>query len=346
VAIGTIADMVKLHGVNRTLAKAGMEVFSENSNKGLQELKSLAGLGKSLNSEDISFQIGPRLNAAGRMGDAGRASKLLFTEDRGQARELAMILDRENQSRKSITSAIVDEAMAKANNEKSSEHCLILHGLEWHEGLIGIAASKLLNHFHKPTIILTGKDILKGSLRSIDGINIHDILVRCDDLLISYGGHSAAAGLSIEIDKLDEFKQRVKVCIAEIWNDEIGTPVQVVNLSVSGTDSTVCEGMEIAELIKFNQLLQPFGQDNPEPVYCTDDLCRLRNIKLIGKERNHLRFDALINGTWLNSIGFGFGQQAFNCLVDRQDGCRIAFYLQYNSFRGQKKIQLRLVDFM
>ena len=339
VAVGTIADMVTLQGVNRILAKAGLEVISQKSNEGLQELTTLSSPGKLVNSEDISFQIAPRLNAAGRMGAAGRASELLLTEDRAQARKIAAILDRENQQRKSISSDIVNEAISLANEKKKGGHCLILHNSEWHEGLIGIAASKLARHFHKPTIILTGKEILKGSARSVEGVNIHEILSRCKDLLIAYGGHRAAAGLTIKVNQLAEFVGRVEEYIEEIWNEEIGTPVQLVNLSIN-------KNVKIPQLIKFNQLLQPFGQGNPEPVYCTDNSCCLRNIKLIGKDRNHIRFDALINGEWQNAIGFGFGKDAFNYLVDRTNGCQIAFHLQYNSFRGQNKIQLQLVDFI
>ncbi len=339
VAVGTISDMVQLHGVNRILVKAGLQVIQEQTNEGLRQLIALSGSGSQTNSTDIAFQIAPRLNAAGRMGDARRASELLETQDRAGAVRLALNLDRENKRRKEITERLANEAMSMAQVRIDKGHCLILHGADWHEGVIGIVASKLVNHFHRPTIILTGKEVLKGSARSIPGVNMHDLLRRCEDLLISYGGHSAAAGLSINRSMLDEFNQRVEMYLMEIWASIETAPVLAIDLSV-GKD------IKIDQLMQFNELLEPFGQGNPEPIYCTRDICRLRNIKLIGKERSHIRFNLLLDGIWLNVIGFGFGKDAFNLLSDRMDGCQIAFHLQYNSFRGQKRLQLQLIDFV
>ncbi|NOX25636.1 MAG: single-stranded-DNA-specific exonuclease RecJ [Deltaproteobacteria bacterium] len=340
VAVGTIADMVKLHGVNRTLAKAGLDVIDRQTNEGLRQLIGLAGVDRPVNAGDISFQIAPRLNAAGRLGEAGRASELLTSNNRLQAGKLAAVLDQENTRRKEITGDIVSEAMSMAQRLMSAnKHCLVLHGQAWHEGLIGIAASKLVNQFYRPTIILTGREILRGSARSIPGVDIHVLLKRCDDLLIAYGGHSAAAGLSINIDQLAQFNQRLEDYLDEIWPGIDSTAAQIIDMAIKGN-------IKIHELIEFNQLLQPFGQGNPEPVYCPEDPCRLRNIRLIGKERSHVRFDALINGEWLNVIGFGFGKGALKGLTERRVGCRIAFHLQYNTFRGQRKLQLQLLDFI
>ncbi len=338
VAIGSIADMVDLQGVNRILTKAGLEVIDGGNNLGLQQLINLSGLSSGINSEDISFQLSPRINAAGRMGEAGRASKLLQCKNIKEANRLAKVLDDENSRRKEITGEIVESAMLKAQKQGVQEHCIIVHDPEWHEGLIGIVASNLVNYFHKPAIVLTGKENLKGSCRSIEGVNIHDLLVTCEDLLTAYGGHNAAAGLSINIEQLEDFRQRVESSLAQNWDDRNNTPVQLVNLNIASN-------IKIDELISFNNLMQPFGMGNPEPAYCTGASCSLRNIKLIGKERNHIRFDALINGQWLNTIGFGFGKEAFERLTERMDGCRMVFHLQYNSYKGRKKIQLRLLDF-
>jgi single-stranded-DNA-specific exonuclease len=338
-AIGTIADMVKLRGVNRIIAKAGLAVIEQQTNEGLRQLIARTGIEGSVDAEAVSFQIAPRLNAAGRLGDAGRASELLSSDDGEKAARLAAVLDDENTRRREITGDIAREAMAMAQGAVSeNRRSLILYGPAWHEGLIGIAASKLVNHFYRPTIILTGGEILRGSARSIPGINIHALLTRCDDLLITYGGHAAAAGFSINLANLPRFKQRLEDYLAEL-GDTAGDRVQTI-------DTVIKNGTTINELMDFNQLLQPFGQGNPEPVYCPDGLCRLRNIKLIGKEKNHVRFDARINDQWLNAIGFGFGRDACRELTKRRDGCRIAFHMQYNNFRGQRKLQLQLLDFI
>lgn len=340
VAIGTIADMVDLQGLNRTMTKAGLQVVAKQSNKGIRHLLAICGISDGqLNSNDIAYQIAPRLNAAGRMGSAARASDLLRADQDLQAGLLAEALDLENKYRKEITGAIIDEAMLMAKQIDQRGRCIILHGHEWHEGLLGIVASKIVGSFNKPTIIFAGRNRLKGSARSIPGVNMHALLDSCADLLISYGGHSTAAGMSIQKEMLPSFIKRMEELMADLPEIETKS-AQPINLLISSE-------VEIGELIDFNDLLQPFGQGNPEPVYCTDGSSYLRNIQLIGKDRSHIRFSASINGAWLNGVGFGFGEEAHAELMTcSKKGCAIAFNLHYNHYRGQRNLQLNLVDFI
>lgn len=344
VAIGTIADMVPLRTINRVFAKAGLEVLACTENLGLIELLALCHLqpGQVLNHEDVSFQIGPRLNAAGRMGDANRASTLLSSGDQHLVRYLAEVIQQENIVRRDLTSQFVIEAMRViAAQDKPDQPCLIIHGQNWHLGLLGIIASRLVDQFSKPVIVLSGIGTLKGSARSIPGINIHETLAACADKIIEYGGHSNAAGLSIKESNLASFIDQVN----EIVQGQMlgGVKASSINLSLIITQETA-----FADLEAIYTLLAPFGQDNPEPIFTTEKPCRLRNMQVIGKEKNHLRFlvswDGL-GGRWLDGIGFGFAKvigQAHN----GEAKLEIAFTLKENRFNGQKKPQVMLQDVM
>ncbi len=336
VAVGTVADMVNLKGPNRIMVKAGLEISGHKQNIGLRSLMAVsAARDKPLDAEYISFQLAPRLNAAGRMNHAELASELLATDDDSLAAQMARSLDLENSRRKELTSQISGQALDIAASDKS--RCLLIHGRDWHEGLIGIVASRVVDQFARPVIVMAGEGQLRGSARSIPGVNMYDLLARCGDLLTTFGGHAAAAGMSLAENKLPAFKERLETEAREMMGELDCQPIQALDLYIN-------QDMDLKELLNFNELLQPFGQGNPEPIFFTD--CALRNIRLIGKDKNHLRFEALFNHKWYKGIGFGLNKRAAQSLADCYNQCAIAFNLRYNQFRGQKTIELQLLDFL
>ncbi len=339
VAVGTISDMVPLRGTNRILAKAGLEVLVETDNPGLIKLLELCHFprGQNLTTEDISFQIGPRLNAAGRMGDAGRASTLLSSGDPVVVRQLAEVINRENMARRELTTQLVAEAIAMVEAQGPCQQpCLILHDRNWHLGLLGIISSKLVDLFHKPTIIFGGMGVLKGSARSIPGINIHEIISACAEKILEYGGHSCAAGLSLKEENFHPFVTMANDVLMRYGGSNEQHPR--LNVDFVMTDKT-----EFADLETTCAQLAPFGQGNPEPIFTTDRPCRLRNMQVIGKEKNHLRFAAFLADRWLEGVGFGFASVAEQA-VNGEALLTLAFSLKENRFNGQTKPQIMLHD--
>ena len=342
VAVGTISDMVPLRSINRVLTKAGLEVLANTENLGFLELLAFCHIqpGQTLNHEDISFQIGPRLNAAGRMGDAKRASTLLSTEDKHLVKYLADVIQQENVARRDLTSKLVIEAMKVV--EAKTEHdqpCLIIHGQDWHLGLLGIIAARLVDQFYKPVIVFGGIGTLKGSARSIPGINIHETMTACAEKIIDYGGHSSAAGLSI---KEADFPSFVKMANESVRNQTLGG----VTPSSMNVDFMITGKTAFAELEALCSLLAPFGQGNPEPIFTTSEPCRLRNMQVIGKDKTHLRFlvswDGLA-GRWLEGIGFGFAEVIEKAIYG-EARLQLAFSIKENRFNGQTKPQITLHD--
>jgi len=340
VAVGTISDMVPLRGTNRILAKAGLAVMANTENQGLSELLERCHMqrGQSVSHEDIAFQIGPRLNAAGRMGDARRASALLSLGDRGEVSLLAEVIERENLARRELTTRLVSEAVRMV--EALAAHlrpCLILHGREWHLGLLGIISSKLVEMFSKPVLIFSGSGILKGSARSVPGVNIHEAIEACAGEVIEFGGHSAAAGLSLKEENLPAFMRAME---ERVGGQMMGSEGALPRMSV---DYLVTEATVYADLETACTLLAPFGQGNPEPIFATERPCRLRNMQVIGKERNHLRFSAFLADRWLDGVGFGFGKVA-DLATNGEARLTLAFSMKENRFNGQTRPQIMLLD--
>ncbi len=340
VAIGTISDMVPLQGINRLFTKAGLEVLANSENLGLIELLALCKIhkGQNINPDDIAFQIGPRLNAAGRMGAANRASTLLFSRDKQLARELAEGIEKENIARRELTGQLVLEATNLVmEQDKYDQPCLIIHGQDWHLGLLGIISSRLVDLFSKPVIVFGGSGILKGSARSVPGINIYETIAACAEKIIEYGGHSSAAGLSLKEESLPSF--------IELANETVKIQQRYIDSTPQGLsiDFVITDQTTFADIETVYALLAPFGQGNPEPVFTTDKPCRLRNMQVIGKEKNHLRFSAFLAGRWLDGIGFGFAH-VIEKAINGEAMLALAFTIKENRFNGQTKPQLMLND--
>ena len=262
-ALGTLADMVPLDEQNRIIVKNGLLKLAEGKRAGIAALKSISGIvqGSSITSEQVAFKLAPRVNAAGRMSEPKIALELFRTADRGIADELARELDRFNALRKQEEERIAEEAAYHAV-QQINDAALVITGENWNQGVIGIVASRMIEKWHKPTIILCRDgDTYKGSGRSVEGFNLYEALKECSDTLASFGGHPMAAGVRVEPQYLDSFAKRFKKTAHEIMQKN--PPPQLIY-----TDGVL--GLQEAlnwDFIRELDGMQPFGPENPEPVF-------------------------------------------------------------------------------
>ncbi|MFP4017072.1 MAG: single-stranded-DNA-specific exonuclease RecJ, partial [Halanaerobiales bacterium] len=334
VALGTVADIVTMTGENRTLVKKGLEIINKTNNLGLGILIKKVGLDdKEITTGRIGYIIAPHLNAAGRVSDPESCIELLITEDSVRAEEIASNLREINKERQDLEQRILDQAreMVEKEIDLEKEKAIILASDEWHHGVIGIVASRLVDEYYRPTILIAiDNGIGKGSCRSISGLNIHDVLSKCSGYLEGYGGHKMAAGLSIDPDNISDFR----VCMNDFLNSVLTKEDLIPILS---TDALLEETDINMDLYEQLSLLEPFGIGNPRPRFV---LCRTNVAKAypVGKNNKHLKF-SLSSG--LEGIGFGFGDKAGEFCND----LNIACHLDLNEWQGNVKLQLCLEDF-
>lgn len=346
VALGTIADVVSLRGANRILAKNGLLLLSEAKRPGIAALKEVSGLSgrAKLSERQVSFALAPRINAAGRMSSPDKALELLIGKDPRQAAALAKALDRENNKRKDLEEKIWIQAQEQAlfHLQGASEglRCsgLVLCDPNWHPGVMGIVASRLAETWNRPTILLTsdGK-MLKGSGRSALEVDLHAALKGCAELLDSFGGHKGAAGLALLPDNLEKLRDKFQEAILRQAN------------SITLNSKITLDGeLSLAEidypLVKELEMLQPFGQDNPEPVFVSPPLSVIYG-KTFGKKAQHLSLELREQGGRRVLRGKAFGQAKrfkANELSGRR--VRVAFYPRIDTYAGLDDIELYLVD--
>ncbi|MDH5299069.1 MAG: DHHA1 domain-containing protein, partial [Desulfobulbaceae bacterium] len=338
VAIGTIGDMVPLVGVNRILSIAGLEELNDHPRPGLRQLLRMAdALERRVTAEDIGYRIGPRLNAPGRLGEADLALELLVTDDGERAAALAGEVDAINRRRQELVEEVHRQATAAANDATAGgRRTLVLHGEHWHGGVLGIVASKMVDVFARPVIMLRseGAGLVKGSGRSVEGLDLHQALTRCSDLLEQYGGHPSAAGLTLRAENLDAFRERLEAIVAEQLDEEAMRPVLWIDGELGSPD--------LGDHAFFDgfQRLAPFGVGNPEPVFVSAAAVRLEQPRVVGN--NHLQFSWRVNGTSWHGIAFGCGHHLH---AVQEQPTRLVFMVRRNSFRGREQWQLQAVDF-
>ncbi len=334
VALGTIADMVPLTGENRILARHGLHVMRQSSFPGINALIKVAGIGQTLNSYDVGFRLGPRLNAAGRMGQAQRALELLLTDDPARALDLAKELDAENRERQKVEKDILrkaEAALAPVYNEES-DFAVVAAGRGWHAGVIGIVASRLVRKMNRPVVVIAIDEsgCGRGSCRSIKGFNIVEALADCSVALLRYGGHHMAAGLEVEEERLPDF-------IRSFHNAARSRLTAEDLIPTIGIDSWIALEDVDAPLYEAQEQLNPTGQGNPAPVWAVRGV-RMQNCRQVGD--GHLKCDVVLGNTCRNAIGFNmWTEQDYAVPVD------IAFRLQKNEFRGRTSYELNMIDF-
>jgi single-stranded-DNA-specific exonuclease len=334
VAVATISDIVPMVGENRLMVRHGLKHLPNTLNPGLRALQEVTGMSGPAVSMDIGFRIGPRLNAAGRMDVPEDALATLTTECRRTAFELAQKLDVYNKERQAFEGLIRREAVEMLNRDFDPirDPVIVLGSRDWHHGVVGIVASRLMRQYHKPTFIIAiDKDgIGKGSGRSIEGISLVDAIRACEGDLLAGGGHAMAAGLSIEEGKLDAFRKNFADYVLSNSNAEQRQPKLMY-------DAEISFGQLSLEFLSSYELLQPFGNGNPQPVFISREVGLSRSPQHM--KNNHLRFMLRQGYHEQDAVYFGGGEHP---LPDPP--WDVAFTVDRNTFRGRTTLQLIIQD--
>lgn len=335
VALATVADVVPLTGVNRVLVRHGLVALSRADRPGVRALKEVAGLaaGAPVTSGLVGFRLGPRINAAGRLDDASVGLQLLRARTLEEARPLARALDVANQERQILEHRILGTALEQAES-RGAERGLVLWGEDWHPGVVGIVAARVVDRLHRPVVVVGVQDgVGKGSARSIERFHLVDALTRCAELLTRYGGHRAAAGVTLEARALPAFRQAFARVASELLTPEDLERTCRVDAVVDPSELTECavEGLSA---------LGPFGPGNPEPVLLARGLsARARVLEAKRGGAGHLKL-ALPEAPRLDAIGFGMAER----VEEARGRVDLAFQATVDEFRGQRRVALRLRD--
>jgi single-stranded-DNA-specific exonuclease len=338
VALGSAADIVPLIDENRLLVKKGLEKINRHNRLGIQALIESAGMtNRTIGTGQIVFILAPRINAVGRLGNAERAVRLLTTDSEQRAKNIASILEAENRTRKYIDEETYKEALELIEKEYdlNSDRAVILSKEEWHPGVIGIVASRIVEHIYRPTVMISMKEGLgKGSARSISGFDIYSALKQCEDCLLGFGGHKYAAGLTIRSDKVDKFKKKFK----SVANETLQAEDLVQKLWV---DSEIALTEISDKMVRILNEFAPFGPQNMRPVFLTQNLQVVGSSRLVGK--NHLKFKVRQGGEVYDAIGFDLGELQYR-LNPGESNLDIVYVIEENHYNGQIKMQLRVKD--
>ena len=343
-AVATIGDVVPLSGENRVITSIGMKMMRDNKWPGLRGLMKSVDMEKAVSASDISFGIVPRINAAGRMGDGDRALRMLLSTDRDEIELLAEELSQENRKRQTTEKDIMDQVLLPEHLVTGPEDSIVVSiGEDWHQGVVGIVASRLTDRFNKPSIVLTKETdtLLQGSARSTDYINIHDALMSCGNIFEKVGGHARAAGMTLRADRVPLLIAGINRFIAE--TEKNGIPPR--------SESAVCD-MKPSEISLENALLlerlQPCGEGNPEPVFV------IKCLNVISCERSgatgaHLRIRFSdgdpAEGRYGRAVnGFAFGAGRYADVVGSMGRCDILATLSVNRWNGNESVSLTVLD--
>ena len=335
VALGTIADLVPLTGENRILVHAGLERLNDTRRPGLLALKKVAGISGKIGGYEVGFQIGPRLNAAGRLENAEEALHLLLARDVAEAEPLAQRLDTRNQERQQIERGIATEAIGAVRAKfNPATDCVIVEGqLLWHIGVVGIVASRVLQEFYRPTIILGGDaGEWRGSGRSIEGFDLAAALRECDDLLVRHGGHAMAAGVTIHPDNVDKFRARLNDLARRTLRPEQFQPSLRLDAEVAFADLGV-------EALRELEKLQQTGMGNPAVTLFARNLSHARPLLRMGAEKKHAKLWLTDGAKTIEAVLWNVGNGPLP--VGKFDA---AFAPQLNEFNGKTSVQLKVID--
>ena len=335
VALGTIADIVSLTGENRILVSAGLKRLNTTSRPGLVALKQIAQCNSPLGTYEAGFQLAPRLNAAGRLETAETSLRLLLARDMSEAMPLAQALDADNRERQKLERGIADQAIAAVNARFNpvNDFVIVEGKADWHVGVVGIVAARLLQRYYRPTIVVGGDgELWRGSGRSIPGFDLAAALRQCGDLLVRHGGHALAAGLTIRPDNFEPFRARLNELAASALKAEaLEPPLRLdaeVGLEEITLESLACLGQ-----------LWPTGQGNPAVQFCARNLIHQRPLQRLGAEKQHVKMWITDGSTTHEAVWWGGGNESLP--VGRFD---LAFAPQVNDYNGRRSVQLKVLD--
>jgi single-stranded-DNA-specific exonuclease len=371
VALASSADIVSLQGENRILTSFGLKRINEQPRPGVKALIRAAQqtIGK-IGTSQVVFGLAPRINAAGRIGDGGRAVKLLMAKTDDEAQHYAAELEFANSSRRRIDEdaffeacGFVDGLIHRAESDESPrDRIIVLHNPGWHAGVIGIVASRLVDRYHLPVVLLTTIDgVAKGSARSIIGFDIHSAIKRCENTVMNFGGHKYAAGLSIAVDRVPEFRTAINAVASEMITDAMLEPEILIDASISLNELN-------PKFFAITRQFQPYGPDNMRPVFHAKEVEVVGVPRTVGKTTPHLKFQVrsaaiarktdaalapnvtpfTLGGAPIEAIGFGLGERIAELQTSDKKGRKdleLIFSLEENEYNGRITPQLVVKDF-
>ncbi|MFN4007710.1 MAG: single-stranded-DNA-specific exonuclease RecJ [Chitinophagaceae bacterium] len=337
VATAIAADIVPITGENRVLTYFGLQKVNNNPCAGIAALMKLAAIQQTMHVSNLVFVIAPRINAAGRMDDAKKAVQLFIEQDPTKALALAELLHSDNTDRKEADKSISEEALQMINSDVTLQQrkTTVVYQEHWHKGVVGIVASRLIEHYYRPTIVLTKSgDVVAGSARSVPGFNLYEAIHACREHLIGYGGHFAAAGMTLHPQEVANFSQKFETVVRNTITDELLIPEIVIN--------AVLPFAAISE--KFYNIIhqmEPFGPENMRPVFVTHRVKETGFSKVVKEQ--HLRFVLEHDGITFTGISFGMGHRGAE--LQPQQYYDIVYTLDLNDFKGTRSVQLKVIDF-
>ncbi len=342
VAVSIASDLVSIVDENRILAHYGLKRLNEAPRKGLQAMITLAGLEPGhLTIDDIVFKIGPRINAAGRMESGRVAVELMTAPDEGSAMEAARRINEFNNERKNIDRIITREALEMVNsgNCLSAGNATIVYNPQWHKGVVGIVASRLVEAFYRPTIVLTQSNgFVTGSARSVHGFDLYEAIESCADLLENFGGHLYAAGLTLKEENLPEFVERMEKFIAGKIVPQMKTPVVEIDSELSFSQIT-------PKFLRLLKQFQPFGPGNTAPVFLTENVYDAGNGRKVGAEGGHLKLELIEESSAYNPVpAIGFNMAQYFDYIKAGNPVDVCYSIVENHYRGSSTMQLRIRD--
>ncbi len=338
VCLGTVADIVPLQGENRILVRHGLSYLSNSARPGLQALCQACGIRQNtITAWEVGFLLAPRVNAAGRLDDAGLAVEMLLSDDYDAALEMARLLNKANQERQNLEAVTLAEALGMLEQDPglADRDVLVLASANWHPGVIGIVASRLVDRFYKPVLLIAcDQELGKGSARSISGFHLYNALEYCAGYLTGYGGHAMAAGFLLPVEQVDILREKINDYAAAHLCEAETEPVMELDALVSLQDITY-------ELINEIEQLAPYGHGNPGPVFALQQ-ARLVNCRGVGKNNAHLKMLLSDHSAVMDGIGFNLGQFAGELAVAKE--VSVAFTPEVNTWQGRQTLQVKVQD--
>ncbi|MFN8359235.1 MAG: single-stranded-DNA-specific exonuclease RecJ [Candidatus Kapaibacterium sp.] len=337
VALASTADIVPLIGENRALVYFGLQVLNESPRAGFRGLLECADMQPgNLTTSSIVYGLAPRINAAGRVGDARRAVEMMTQNDEGAAFAIAQQLEQDNRKRRTFDEYTFAEAKQEADRllKEKKRHSLVLHKPTWHAGVIGIVASRLVEKYHLPTVMLTTIDShAKGSARSIKGFDIHSALKSCEEYLLEFGGHKHAAGLTLEEANISALREAFDAYASTHMSEEMLVPELLIDAEMRLNELSP----GFFDVIK---KFAPFGHQNPKPIFYSRSVVSANGVKVVGN--NHLKFRALQSNFIIDAIGFNLGDKISLCTGGKP--FTIAYTLEENTYNGTTTPQISIKD--
>ena len=336
--ISIASDIVPIMGENRILAYHGLRILNSKPSVGLKAVCEVCGVGdREVTMNDIIFKIGPRLNASGRMQNGKEAVQLLVERNYPEALELANLIDQYNDARKDLDKQMTEEAieMAKATPGIDDHRSVVIYNEAWHKGVIGIVASRLTELYYRPAVVLTRSEgIATGSARSVSGFDVYSAVQHCADLLENFGGHTYAAGLSLKVEHVEEFKQRFEAYVAEHILDEQTQPTLDIDAQLDFSDINM---KFYQDLKKFS----PFGPGNPKPIFFTPRVYDYGTSKVVGRGQEHIKLELVDNKSSNVMNGIAFGQSSQARYIKSKGAFDICYSVEENTHkRGEVQLQI------